>query len=180
MWEQVRKGDCWNPMFTRQINDWQLREVEELLSRLQGQVIKRGVEVVMWLTKRGTFTMKSFYSSLAAPSIVWNPLVPMTVSFITQEAVWEKIPTLDQLKMRGWCLPSRCYMCKGEEESANHILLHYPKAIMLWHLIFALFNVQWAMPFSIKDALLRQRGAFVGKLICTYFGPHGRRESKSL
>ena len=83
MWEQVRKGDCWNPMFTRQINDWQLREVEELLSRLQGQVIKRGVEVVMWLTKRGTFTMKSFYSSLAAPSIVWNPLVPMTVSFIT-------------------------------------------------------------------------------------------------
>ncbi|RVW99800.1 hypothetical protein CK203_029215 [Vitis vinifera] len=83
MWEQVRKGDCWNPMFTRQINDWQLREVEELLSRLQGQVIKRGVEVVMRLTKRGTFTMKSFYSSLAAPSIVWNPLVPMTVSFVT-------------------------------------------------------------------------------------------------
>ncbi|RVW79820.1 hypothetical protein CK203_047620 [Vitis vinifera] len=47
------------------INDWELGEVEELLIRLQGQVIRSGVEDVMawWLTKGGTFTVKSFYSS---------------------------------------------------------------------------------------------------------------------
>ena len=70
MWEQVREGGCWNPLFTRQINDWKLGEVEELLNRLQGQVIKSGVEDVMaWrVTKGGTFTVKSFYYSLVGHS----------------------------------------------------------------------------------------------------------------
>ena len=40
---------CWNPIFTKQINDWELGEVEELLKRLQRQVIRRGIEnVTAW------------------------------------------------------------------------------------------------------------------------------------
>ena len=54
--------------------------------------------------------------------------------------------TLDQLKGRGWCLHSKCYMCKGEEESENHIHLHCPKA----KLIFA-------------------QGKFQGRLILDWF-----------
>ena len=42
---------------------------------------------------------------------------------------------------RGWSLPNKCYLCKGEEESTNHIFLHCPKASMLWHLILAIFDV---------------------------------------
>ena len=63
-------------MFIRQINDWELGEVEELLIRLQGQVIRSGVEDVMawWLTKGGTFTVKSFYSSLVRCSPRGFPL----------------------------------------------------------------------------------------------------------
>ena len=59
---------------------------------------------------------------------------------------------MDQLKRRGWSLPSRCFMCKAEKESTNHLLLHYPKATMIWQLIFVLFGVQWVMSFSIKDS----------------------------
>ena len=65
----------------------------------------------------------------------------MRVGFFAWEAVWEKILTQGQLKKRGWSLPNKCYLCKGEEESTNHILLHCPKAIMLWHLIFSIFDV---------------------------------------
>ena len=114
--------------------------------------------------------MKSFYYSLIGRSpkgfllgIVWNPFVSMRVSFFAWEAVWEIFLNLDKLKRRGWCLPSRCCLCKDEEDSANHILLHCPKATLLWHLILALFNVQWVMPFSIKDTFLSWRGSFVGK-----------------
>ena len=50
----------------------------------------------------------------------------MEVNFFTQEAVWKKkILTLDQLKRRGWSFPNGCYFYKVEEESVNHILLHY-------------------------------------------------------
>ncbi|KAL6329295.1 hypothetical protein AAG906_015504 [Vitis piasezkii] len=93
--------------------------VEELLIRLQGQVIRSGVEDVMawWLTKGGTFTVKSFYSSLVGCSPRGFPL--------------------------------------GEEESANHILLHLcPKGDLVVAPHPCSFNVQWVMPFSIKDALL--------------------------
>ena len=64
-----------------QINDWELGEVEGLLRRLKGHVIN-GVEdvTVWWLSKGGTFSVKSFYSSLAGcypksfpTSLVWNP-----------------------------------------------------------------------------------------------------------
>ncbi|RVW20905.1 hypothetical protein CK203_113003 [Vitis vinifera] len=47
MWEQAEEGGCWNLVFTRQINDWELGEVEQLFNRLQGQVIRSGVEDVM-------------------------------------------------------------------------------------------------------------------------------------
>ena len=97
--------------------------------------------------------MKFFYYSLVGRcpkgfplGIVWNPLVPMRGIFFSWEIVWKKNLTLDQLKRRGWCLPRRCYLCIGEEESANaanHILPHCSKATSLWHLILALFIVQW-------------------------------------
>ena len=70
---------------------------------------------------------------------------------------------MDQLKMRGWSLPNRCFLCKAEEEPANHLLLHYSKATMIWQLIIALFGVQWVMFFSIKDSLLSWHDSFVGE-----------------
>ena len=110
----------------------------------------------------------------------------MRVSFFAWEAVRDKILTVDQLKRRGWSLPSKCYLCKGKEESAKHILLHYPKAIMLWHLVFAMFGVQWVMPLSIKDALFSWWVPLLGRkekrpeeqLLCAYFGLYERRETK--
>ena len=59
---------------------------------------------------------------------------------------------------------------------------------MLWHLIFVIFDVQWVMPFSIKNALITWWGAFVGKkrkkawkvAPCAYFRHYGRREIKEL
>ena len=70
---------------------------------------------------------------------------------------------MDQLKRRGWVLPSRRYLCKADEESANHVLIHCPKAAMIWHLIFALFGVHWVLPNSIKETILGWNGTFVGK-----------------
>ena len=51
-------------------------------------------------------------------------------------------------------MSNRCHMCKEEEKTSVHILLHYPKACILWHLIFALFSVQWVMHSSVRGLLL--------------------------
>ena len=57
----------WNLVFTRHNNDWEIEEMEAFFRRLQGQVIRRGVEDVMpWqVSKKGLFTVKFFYSFLA-------------------------------------------------------------------------------------------------------------------
>ena len=54
-------------------------------------------------------------------------------------------------------------MCKADEESANHVLIHCPTAAMIRHLIFTLFGVHWVMPNSIKETILGWNGSFVGK-----------------
>ena len=99
MWEQVGEAGCWNLIFTRQINNWELGEVEGLPRRLQGHAIGGGVEAVMaWrLSKGDTFSIKFFYSSLVGcyskglpTSMVWNPWVSMRVSFFAWEVGWEK------------------------------------------------------------------------------------------
>ena len=109
MWEQVREVGCWNPVFTRQINDWELGEVEELLRRLQQQVIKRGVEDVMvrWLSKGGTFIVKSVYSSLAGcfpkgfPTSTMDSLGADESQFFYLGSNWGKSLTLNQTKNEG-------------------------------------------------------------------------------
>lgn len=150
-------------MFTRQNNDWEMKKVGDFFKRQQRQAIRKGVQDVMtWqVSKGGTFTVKSFYSSLACcnlkvfPQALCGTLRSRGGLIFWLGKLYGRIIILDQLKRKGWCLSSRYYLCKEEEALANHILLHYPKVAMLWQLIFALFGVQCMMSSSIKDALLQ-------------------------
>ena len=49
--------------------------------------------------------------------------------------------TLDRLKRKEWSLVNRCFYCKEEEESIDHILLHYARAKIIWNLVFSLFRI---------------------------------------
>ena len=60
-------------------------------------------------------------------------------------------------------MPNRCYMCKAEKETGDHVLLHCMEAHILWQLIFALFDEQWAMHTKVRRMLLSWGGCFVGK-----------------
>ena len=83
--------------------------------------------------------------------------------FFAWEASWGKVLTQDQLKRRGWILANRCFLCCAEEETINHILVHCPKARVLWDLVFSLFGVNWVLPFTIRDTLSGWSPSFVDK-----------------
>ena len=50
-----------------------------------------------------------------------------------------------------------------KEKSSDHILIHYIKKTLLWHLLFSLFGMLWMIPFLAKKTLLEWHGSFVGK-----------------
>ena len=54
-------------------------------------------------------------------------------------------------------------MCKKEEESINHILLHYDSARMLWQLVFSVFGIEWVIHSSPRLMLLSWNVSYIGK-----------------
>ena len=81
-WEEDEVGGSWGLRFNRHLNDWEVGEVEILLNKLHPLTIRRGVDDLLRRreNKNGTFSVKSFYSSLSRAirppfpaRIIWTP-----------------------------------------------------------------------------------------------------------
>ena len=70
---------------------------------------------------------------------------------------------LDQLKRRGMTFANRCFMCKEDVETIDHILIHCKSVKMLWNLFFSIVGISWVFPHSVLHTLLAWQGAAVGK-----------------
>ena len=77
-----------------------------------------------------------------------------------------------------------CFLCGEDEESIEHILIHCPMARELWSILFSMFDVDWVIPYLIRDFILGWHGAILRKrhkkvwvtapLVC--FGHFGMRK----
>lgn len=100
--------------------------------------------------KRG-FLVKSFYnfihkresrnSMTASFKQIWKTKVPLRMTFFAWEAAKECILTLDILKRKGNTVVNRCYLCKANEESCNHLLLGCPMTYSIWSTVFGLMGL---------------------------------------
>ena len=95
--------------------------------------------------------------------LVWNPVVPPKIGVFTWEATWGKVLTLDQLKHRGMAFANRCFLCKDDEETIDHLLIHCKSVKMLWNLFLSIVGTSWVFPHWVLHTLLAWKGASVGK-----------------
>jgi hypothetical protein len=58
---------------------------------------------------------------------------------------------MDNLKKKHVILVNRCCMCKQNEESVNHLLIHCDVTHALWSAIFTHFGLSWVMPRRVLD-----------------------------
>jgi hypothetical protein len=132
------------------------------LGLLQSNLPTRVVDDGLWwsLKTNGIFDVRSYYSSLReSPDIafpwkcIWCTKAPRRACFFVWTAAWNKILTCDNLRKRGYNLPSWCCMCCCNGESVDHLLLHCPIAGGLWSWIFQTFGVHWVLPGTVTALL---------------------------
>ena len=46
-----------------------------------------------------------------------------------------------------------CILCMGSGESIDYLFLHCPLTLRLWHKLFSLAKMDWALPRSIGDMM---------------------------
>ena len=81
-------------------------------------------------------------------------LFPPRLVFFAWEESWGKVLTLGQFMRRGVTLANRCFLCEEEEESIDHLLIHFPRVKMLWELFLAIVGSSWVFPRTIRQTLL--------------------------
>jgi hypothetical protein len=104
--------------------------------------------------------VKSFYEELTrqdGPSFpwksIWHVKPPSIMAFFVWTAALGKILTYDNLQKRNVVVVEGCCMCKKNEESIEHLLLHCEVARDLWSCILTLFGVEWVIPRLVLDLL---------------------------
>jgi hypothetical protein len=90
------------------------------------------------------FKVKSYFSSLADGEgsrfpwkSMWRTQAPSRAAFFAWSAALGKILTADNLKKRKIIIVDRCYLCKRDGETVDHLLLHCDVASTLWNHVFS-------------------------------------------
>ena len=150
----------WISRFYRDFHNRELEVAFSCLDFIQSQ-IPRGVgcDSSHWsLNGTGKFDIRSNYNKIQGASIpyfiwkgIWKVKVPKRVAFLMWTTIHGRILTLDNLMLQSLALVNRCCMCCCNEESVDHLLLHFPVAHSLWVHMLQVFEIQWVMPSSLES-----------------------------
>ncbi|XP_058783255.1 uncharacterized protein LOC131657925 [Vicia villosa] len=97
-------------------------------------------DTLIWrAAEDGMLTVKLAYDSILKPhhsqkwlSFPWHRDIPPSQSMVVWRLIHKKMPSDDNLKIRGLSFPSMCSLCKSSEESAFHIFFDCTYAKKLW------------------------------------------------
>jgi len=90
-------------------------------------------------SKFGDLSLKDAYSfklqncqDLNWAKLIWNADVPPSKSVFVWRLMHQKVPTDENLKLRGCQSPSMCNLCFNNEESSFHTFFACPFAVKIW------------------------------------------------
>jgi len=80
---------------------------------------------------------------------IWSIDIPPSKSLLVWRFMLDKLPTYENLSLRGSHLPSMCSLCSQHEESSFHYFFECPYAIKLWCWLSSMLNC--ALHFQNKE-----------------------------
>ncbi|KAJ9687316.1 hypothetical protein PVL29_015988 [Vitis rotundifolia] len=158
----------WNFNFRRNLTDSEIELLQRLMLFLSSVHLSPSLadSRVWYLSSLGLFSVRSFFLALSKVSnpilflpakFLWSSKAPSKVKALAWLVAHGKVNTNDKLQLRrpykSLC-PQWCILCKGDGESIDHLFLHCPVTIGLWHKLFNLAGLVWVPPRSFVDMLV--------------------------
>ncbi|GAU20130.1 hypothetical protein TSUD_351920 [Trifolium subterraneum] len=81
--------------------------------------------------------------------VIWTPDIPPSKSLFAWRLMHGKVPTDENLMIRGCCIPSMCNLCNSHEESSFHLFFECAYAIRLWSWLIGCLNM--VLHFTMDD-----------------------------
>jgi hypothetical protein len=149
----------WNVCFVKEAHDWEVDVFASFQVLHSAMVSRDRADRLRWVpSKKGVFKVKSFFSFLVGSKgqcfpwkRAWQTQAPSRVAFFAWTAALGKILTVDNLRKRKIIIVDRCYLCKRDGESVDHLLLHCDVASTLWNHVFSWFGMSWVMPRRVMN-----------------------------
>jgi hypothetical protein len=107
-------------------------------------------------TDTGDLELKQAYSfkmqqsqDLLWAKLIWNPAIPPSKSLMVWRLMHQKMPTDENLMVRGCAIPSMCNLCNCHVETSFHIFFECSFAIKLWSWLAGCLNM--TLQFTTMD-----------------------------
>ncbi|KAG5568677.1 hypothetical protein H5410_064311 [Solanum commersonii] len=142
----TRQG--WNLGLRRQLNDWEIENVTELLSHLAVHTsLTKENDVLLWQEDiKGDFSVKSAISPLTGQG-------DGTGEILAMEDDMEAKEPQERLSVG-----PRFYLCGEQAEPANHLFLHCKWIEQLWRMFTSLKGIVWVKPGCIGGVIGTMNG----------------------
>ncbi|GAU46013.1 hypothetical protein TSUD_401350 [Trifolium subterraneum] len=110
-------------------------------------------------SKDGDLSAKDAYLHLTPPptslhwaTLIWQGFIPPSCSFILWRIIHNKMPTDDNLRLRGCTVVSVCVLCKSAFETSEHLFLSCQFAQRIWSWLAMMINC--SIDLTLAKALL--------------------------
>jgi ribonuclease HI len=81
------------------------------------------------------------YQDLYWTKFVWSSDIPPSRSFMVWRLMHDKMPTDENLMIRGCAIPSMCNLCNKQEETTFHIFFQCDLAVKIWSWLAGCLNI---------------------------------------
>ena len=148
----------WDRELSQDLQEVYRKEIESRRIRA-----RTGKDILRWgNSMKGSFTTKEAYYSSDTQTrdgenedwtLIWESNWWPKVSIFIWLATKNKILTWDRIQKKGFNGPSRCYMCKTEVETRNHLLINCPFAKNLWMSTKRIFGKSEIAPSEFNEVV---------------------------
>ncbi|XP_016199448.1 uncharacterized protein LOC107640440 [Arachis ipaensis] len=176
-------GDCgfwdglkwiWNFQWQRELFQWELKLVHQLLERLRQVKLSDGKDdnMVWKFDSKGIFSTKSVVQVLQLETLsdeitrysftssVWRGMVPPRIELFGRFVLIGRVNTKERLSRLGVIRPSDniCVLCKKEIESVEHLFLLCELTWQVSCSWLRSFGEVWSIPRTIRELFERWTG----------------------